>query len=94
MMAAYTAEKGVVMEPKRVKIRVTPGARTERIVIHPDSTADQEMLCVYVVARPQNDKANQAVIGALAEYWGIPKSHIRIKHGLTSRDKMILVHHV
>ena len=81
------------MQPKQVKIRVTPGARTERIVVHPDSL-NQDMLCVYVTARAQNDKANQAVIEALAEYWGIPKSHIRIKHGLRGRDKMILVHQV
>ena len=93
-MAACTSRKGVLMQLKRVKIRVTPGARAERIVVHQDSAADQEMLCVYVTARAHNDKANQAVIVALAEYWGIPKSYIRIKHGLTSRDKTILVHQV
>lgn len=82
------------MQPKRIKIRVNPGARTERIVVHADATSDQAMLWVYVTARAVNDKANQAVINALAKYWSIPPSYIRIKHGLKSRYKTILVHQV
>lgn len=83
------------MQPKQIKVRVTPGARVARIVVHPDSgSVGQEMLCVYVTARARDDKANQAVIKALAEYWSIPPSYIRIKHGLTSRDKTILIHQI
>ncbi len=89
----HIVRKNSVMQPKQVKIRVTPGARAERIVAHFDSL-NQEVLCVYVTARAHNDKANQAVIKALSAYWSIPQSYIRIKHGLRSRDKMILVHQV
>jgi uncharacterized protein YggU (UPF0235/DUF167 family) len=38
-----------------------------------------------------NGKA-KAVIAALAKYWSIPKSYLRIKQGLASRDKMILIY--
>ena len=81
------------MHPKEVKIRVTPGARVARITVQfCDSNPPTEVLCVYVTERARDNKANQAVIKALAEYWSIPPSYIRIKRGLASRDKRILIH--
>jgi uncharacterized protein YggU (UPF0235/DUF167 family) len=94
-MGRAVFKKDVLMQPKRVKVRVTPGARVARIDVHPDSSVSgQEMLCVYVKALAKEDRANQAVIKALADHWSIPPSYIRIKHGLKSRDKIILVHQV
>lgn len=48
--------------------------------------------CTYqvaVTAVPEKGKANRAVIAALADYFDIPKSHITILAGHTSKNKII-----
>lgn len=48
----------------------------------------------YIVAvrdLPEHNKANLAIIDALAEYFGIAPSHISIVSGQTSREKIVEV---
>jgi len=42
-----------------------------------------------VTAAPEKGHANAAVIELLSEHFKIPKSKIKVKAGLTSRDKLI-----
>jgi len=44
---------------------------------------------VSVKERPIQGKANQAVIEALAEHFGVKKSNIKIISGLASKQKII-----
>ena len=48
-----------------------------------------KQLEVGVSARPQEGKANDAVIEAIAENFGVPKSLVRIKSGLKSKNKIL-----
>jgi len=75
---------------REVAVHVTPGARLARIIVRQDPVRG-EVLCVYVTARAHDGKANQAVIAALAEHFHIPPSYLRIKRGILSRDKTVVV---
>ena len=44
---------------------------------------------VQLTAAPVDGAANDAVIRALADYFDVPKSQIKIIRGTTSRDKVV-----
>ena len=71
--------------PKIFNVRVTPHAKQNKVVENGD------VLRVYTTVAPENGRANDAVIKLLSEYWGIPKSKIKILRGLTGRDKIVVV---
>jgi len=66
------------------KIRVIPRARVNSITADADGT-----LRVHTTTAPTDGKANDAVIRALAEYLGVPRSSIRIIRGQTSHNKVV-----
>lgn len=67
----------------RLALRVTPGARGEVITI------EQGRLLVKVRAKPEDGKANAAVLELLAEALGIATSRLRMLRGATGRDKLV-----
>ena len=67
----------------RLALRVTPGARSERIEI-----ADGHVL-VKVRAKPQDGAANEAVLALLAAALGVATSRLRMLRGATGRDKLV-----
>ena len=68
---------------KTFNIRVTPHAKQNKVV-----EADG-VLRVYTTVAPENGRANDAVIKALAKHFGVAKSQIKIVRGVTARDKVI-----
>ena len=68
-----------------LRVRVTPGARTESISIVDGGVQ------VKVRAKPQDGAANAAVAALVARALGIPKSHCRLLRGATSREKVLAV---
>lgn len=40
---------------------------------------------------PENNQANIELINLLSKYFGVPVSHIKIKHGLKDKTKLIEV---
>jgi uncharacterized protein len=70
----------------RLRIRVKPGAREEKVSREPDGS-----LLVSVTARAQEGKANEAVVKAVAKALRVPKSSVRIVSGLSSRTKTLEV---
>ena len=68
-----------------LRVRVTPGARTESISIVDGGVQ------VKVRAKPQDGAANAAVAALVAKALGIPKSHCRLLRGATSREKVLAV---
>jgi len=70
----------------RIRVRVKPGAREERVSREPDGS-----LLVSVGARAQEGKANEAVVKAVAGFLHVPKSSVRIRSGLSSRTKLLEV---
>jgi len=44
---------------------------------------------IYVSAEPENNEANIEVISMLSKHFGVPWKNIKIKSGLTSKNKLI-----
>lgn len=69
----------------RLAVRVTPGARTEMLEV-----TDGRLLA-KVRARPEDGKANAAVLELLAQALGVAPSRLELLRGATSRDKMFRI---
>lgn len=68
-------------------VRVTPRARHNEIVeIQSDGTVK-----IHITSPAHEGKANDQLIGFLADIFGVPKSRIDIVAGANGRDKLISV---
>lgn len=70
----------------RLRLRVKPGARRDRLV-----RAHAGALKIEVSAAPERGKANTAVIALLAEALDLPRQAITITTGQASQDKTVLL---
>ncbi|MEH1835470.1 MAG: DUF167 domain-containing protein [Nostoc sp.] len=68
------------------KVKVKPNSKQQKIEEQPDGS-----LTVYLKSLPIDDQANEELIKLLAEKFDVTKSHIRIKSGLSSRQKLIKI---
>ena len=71
---------------QKISITVKPNARHASV----DKISEAEFR-VTVRAPAQNGAANRAVIEALAAFFSLPKSKLRIVHGQSSRKKLIQI---
>lgn len=69
-----------------VKIRVIP--RSNRVEV---KEINGESLRVRLLSPPIDGRANNELIAILGKYYNKPKSAIRIRKGLRSRDKVVEV---
>jgi uncharacterized protein len=69
-----------------VRIRVHVVANARRASVEP---LEGGRLRVAVTAPPHEGQANKAVIEALAEYFRVPRSRVRILLGRTARRKVV-----
>lgn len=69
----------------RLAVRVTPGARSEGIVI------EQGRIIIKTRAKPQGGAANDAVCKLVAQDLGLATSQVRLLRGATSRHKLLQV---
>ena len=68
----------------RLRLRVSPGAtRTEIAGRHGDAWK------VRVSAAPERGRANDAVVGLIAERLHLPRTAVSLVSGRTSRDKIV-----
>lgn len=79
------AIRGLADEHGRLALRVTPGARRERIELV------DGRLQVKVRAKPQDGAANDAVLALLATALGTAPSRLRLLRGATSREKLVQI---
>ena len=70
-------------------IRVTTKSSRDQVTGLHKGTDGSVSLAVKVSAPPDKGKANAAVIGVLAEAFGLPKSTVSIAAGETSRRKTV-----
>ncbi|MCX6732052.1 MAG: DUF167 domain-containing protein [Candidatus Roizmanbacteria bacterium] len=68
----------------KIFIKVKPKAREEQVI-----KIDSTHYLVHIKEAPEKGKANKAVIERMSEYFNIPKSHLKISSGLTSKQKSI-----
>ncbi|MGE8142453.1 DUF167 domain-containing protein [Novosphingobium sp. NPDC080210] len=69
----------------RLALRVTPGARSEAIEL------GEGVLQVKVRAKPDDGKANRAVLELLADALGVGVSRLDLLRGATGRDKLVRI---
>jgi len=70
---------------KKFNIRVIPHAKQNKVI------ENDGVLRVYTTTAPEKGRANGAVIELLSEYFGVPKTRIKILKGLASREKLITI---
>lgn len=67
----------------KISVRVKPNAKQEKI-----GKVGEKDFIVCVKEKPQEGKANQAVIRVLAEYFDVSKSEVILLKGQTAREKV------
>jgi uncharacterized protein len=67
----------------RLAVRVTPGARSEAVMI------ENNRVLVKTRVKPQDGAANEAVLALLATALGCAPSRLHLLRGATSRDKLV-----
>jgi len=71
----------------KIFIKAHPNANKERI--EKIDSLDKDHYSVWIKEPPVKGKANQAIVNALAEYFKIAPSRVKIISGYTSRQKTI-----
>jgi uncharacterized protein (TIGR00251 family) len=66
------------------KVKVKPNSKQQKVEEQPDGS-----LTVHLKSPPVDGKANEELIKLLSEKFDVPKSYIRIKSGLSSRQKLV-----
>ncbi len=67
----------------RISVRVKPNAKQEKT-----EKVGERDFSVWVKEKPQEGKANKAVIKALAEYFDIPQADVALVKGQSSKEKI------
>jgi len=67
----------------RLRLRVSPGARTRSIDRHGDGWK------IRVAAAPERGKANEAVVRFLAERLELPRESVQLVSGHSGPDKIV-----
>lgn len=76
----------------KLQIRVIPNGKFNKIVEFKEDDNGILNIKLKVTSPPVDNKANQAVIDLLADFFDIKKSNIEILLGHTSRQKVIAIH--
>ncbi|HEY9125483.1 MAG TPA: DUF167 domain-containing protein [Acidobacteriaceae bacterium] len=73
-----------------LSVRIQPGAKRSAIVgIYGEG--EQAALKIAIQAPPIEGRANEALIAFLAQLCSLPKSHMEILSGQSSRSKLVLL---
>ncbi|MDP3771924.1 MAG: DUF167 domain-containing protein [bacterium] len=77
----------------RIHVHAVPGARKEEVVemTSGESGSGERLFRVSVKEPPVAGRANRAIISALADYFGVPETRVRIVSGAMSRRKIIAI---
>ena len=70
-----------------ISVRVKPGSKKGPLI----ESAPDGLLTIFVRERAVDGRANEAVIGLLAEHLGVPRSHIELVGGATARVKRLRI---
>ena len=68
----------------KIFVRAKPKTKHERV-----EKVDETHFVICVKEAATEGRANQAIIGALAGHFGVPKSRIKIISGKTSKRKIL-----
>lgn len=77
------------MIPRDVTVWVKPGSRKGPLVVDDSASIEGARLTVYLRERAVDGKANSALLGVLADHFGVPRSHVSVLYGHASRLKRV-----
>lgn len=80
--ASYATNAKMATERRQIKVK--PNSKKQAV----EESADGS-LTVHLKSPPVDGKANKELIEILAETFNVSKSQIRIKSGLSSRNKLV-----
>ena len=66
-----------------IKIKVRPGSKSQEII------KEKSNYVIKLKSLPKNNKANIELIKLLSKHFNASQKNIKIKNGLTSKDKTI-----
>ena len=69
-----------------VRVMVKPNSPNPRI-----EDFGGNNLLVYLSSEPEHNEANIELIGMLAKQYGVPWKNVKIKSGMTSKNKLVEV---
>jgi hypothetical protein len=75
----------------RLAIRLSPRARTDRLVAVALSAEGRHVLKATVTAPAETGRANEALLRLLARAWRLPRRDLSIIAGSTSRNKIVRI---
>jgi hypothetical protein len=75
----------------RVAIRLSPRARSDRLVAVAASAGGGRVLKATVTAPAEAGRANEALLELLARAWHLPRRDLSIIAGSTSRNKIVRI---
>jgi len=68
----------------QITVKVKPNSKEQKIIEEVDGS-----LTIRLKSPPVDGKANEELIKVLSKKYHVPKSYIRIKSGISSRQKLI-----
>ena len=68
----------------QINVKVKPNSKQQKIIEEVDGS-----LPIRLKSPPVDGKANEELIKVLSKKFNVPKSYIRIKSGISSRQKLI-----
>ncbi len=74
-----------------VAVRLSPRARSDRLVGVAAASGGGRVLKAAVAAPPEAGRANEALLRLLAAAWHIPRRDLSIAAGTASRSKRVLI---
>lgn len=66
------------------KVKVKPNSKVAKIVEEEDGS-----FTIHLKSPPVDGKANEELIKVIADKFDVPKSHVTIKSGISSRQKIL-----
>jgi hypothetical protein len=75
----------------RVAIRLSPRARSDRLVAVAEAAEGGHVLKAVVTAPAEAGRANEALLQLLACAWHLPRRDLSIIAGSTSRNKVVRI---
>jgi uncharacterized protein len=79
----------VTRDGLRVAIRLSPGAKTDRLIGIAAAAQRCQVLKASVTAPAEGGRANEALLQLLARAWRLRRRDLSISAGLTSRNKIV-----
>ena len=68
----------------KIEVKIFPRSSRNKVIKNTDGSFK-----IYLTAAPIDNKANQALIRLLSEYFDVGKTKIKIVRGQTSKTKLI-----